>query len=121
MRVVFFRYYFVIWVAILTSPPHGPDLDMWLFLICALDLVPFAISVIRVALAAAIAPTSTSSSELMVLEVASTMGAWSPAFQLNTLLLCWLDGDIFAHAQLVFAAAACVGEARVAAVRWIYC
>ncbi len=83
-----YRHYALCWAAVLTSPPLGPHLDLWLALLCLLDLAPLAFALGRAWMQRRGRGESEEEEEEedglpMALEVAETLRVWSPAFQIS--------------------------------------
>ena len=124
-------HYFLIWCSIVTSP-KGYQLDVWLFLILIMDCVPILLSFYHT-----LNYVIQSYSEERFTEnhpnvyyyephsvfwrLTEAMRSWSPAYQLNSLIMHYVEGCFIKHLYILFMFTLIVTQLHRWIVSNVYC
>ena len=117
------RHYAAVWAAIMTSP-RGVQLDFWLVVMCAMDLVPLAFGLVHSWWLGLFRNGSQSEEGMwskVLLNVAYTMQDFSPAYQFNQLVLGLVDGSFVDHTYVIMFLTVFITESHRFLVKQLYC
>ena len=112
------RHYALVWAAIVTSP-RGHQLDLWLLVMCCMDVLPLCFSLgqsWRLGLFSGEGRRSK-----VLLNMAYIMQDWSPAYQFNQLILEIVEGRFIDHVYVIMACTVLLTEGHKQVVKNMYC
>merc|ERR1712072_1120182 len=95
-------HYFLVWISIVTSP-KGYQLDIWLLILLIMDCVPMVMSLYHTIqyIAQSHSDSWRYDPHSVFWSLTSAMRSWSPAYQLNTIIMQYVDGCLIKHMYIL--------------------
>jgi hypothetical protein len=120
--LVVLQHYCLVWLSILTSPT-GRQLDLWLCVLVFMDMAPIVISAYHTVkylidnygYEDLYDPTS------VFWRLTSAMRSWSPAYQLNNLIMHYVEGCLMKHLYILFMFTLAITQIHRCIVSNVYC
>ena len=109
--------------AIITSP-RGLQLDFWLVVMCAMDMVPLLLGLVTSWFDGVFRSSGDHGDGLcskVLLNVAYIMQDWSPAYQFNQLVLGLVNGSFVDHTYVIMFMTVAITESHRLLVKQLYC
>ena len=115
-------HYFLVWLSIITSP-KGHQLDIWLVIILIMDCVPILMSLYHTAQYVVRSQTDPWQYDphSVFWSLTSSMRSWSPAYQLNSLIMHYVEGCLIKHVYILFMFTLTVTQLHRWIVSNLYC
>ncbi len=123
------QHYILVWLSVLSSP-KGNQLDCWLLILGVMDLGPILVSIYKMArfsFAFGRNPFREATAEyymynrVVSYQLTQTMRKWSPAYQLNEMIMVFVEGSLMKHAYILFMFTMSITQTHRFLVSNLYC